>query len=167
MTHDARDAWVRDVLPRLAETLGDDRLPEGSRYSEAECRDLLGFLFDMDTDGRTGDLSPHELVLQKLIMMQGWDVATAGLLARVMPRLDWNRLEVASAATATILDVNLTTLMRNREAGNVPTKSEHWSRIRKESVIHWLSHILYILAWKRMHPWTGGPVSGFPPPERA
>lgn len=166
MTHEsARDAWVEGALPRLVAILGDERLPEGSRYSEDECREILAFIHDMDVDEPTGDLSPHELVLQKLVMMQGWDVATAGLLARVTPRLNWGRLEVASYAVATILDVNLTTLMRNRESGNVPTKSEHWSRLRKETVIHWLSHTLYILAWKRQHPWTGGPTSGFPPPD--
>lgn len=162
-----RDAWVESMLPRLMATLADEHLPEGSRYTEAEAREILAFLYGMNVDERTGDLSPHELVLQRLIMMQGWDVATAGLLARVMPKLDWNRLEVASSAVGALLGVNLTTLLRNREAGNVPVKSEHWSKLRRDAIIHWLSHTLYILAWKRQHPWTGGPVSGFPPPDRA
>lgn len=159
----ARDAWVDKMLPRLTGILCDDRLAEADRYTEAECRELLAFLHGMDVDRPTGDLTPGQLVLQRLIVMQGWDPMTASLMARTMPKLNWGRLEVASYAAATILDVNLTTLLRNRLLGNVPVKSEHWSRHRKEAIVHWLSTILYILAWKRQHPWTGGPVSGFPP----
>lgn len=158
-----REAWVEKMLPRLTAVLADDRLDEKARYSEAELRELLAFLYDMDVDENTGDLTPGQLVLQKLITMQGWDAMTASLLARTLPKLEWGRLEVASFAAAEILDVNLSTMLRNRVAGNIEVKSEHWSRHRKEAVVHWLYDILFIAAWKRQHPWTGGPVSGFPP----
>lgn len=159
----ARDAWVEHLLPRMAAILCDERLEAEDRYTEDECRDLLAFLHDMDVDERTGDLTPSQLVLQKLITMQGWDPMTAALLARTIPKLRWSRLEVAGYAASRILDVTQTTMMRNRRGGRVRSKSAHWSLHRMDAVIYWLSHVLYILAWKRQHPWTGGSAVGFPP----
>ena len=159
---ETRDVWIGTVSRTLFEELHDEREPGLVMYTEEECRHLADFLYDLDVDGKTGDMSPHAMVLREMLVMQGVDQMTAGLLARVMPTIDWARLEVTSARAARLLDVNKTTLLRNRHLGNVAPKSVHYSSKRIDAAVFWLSKVLHIMSWKRQHPWTGGPTPGFP-----
>lgn len=157
-----REAWINSMLGRLMDTIGDERLGLGSYYGEAECRELLGRLYDMDVDATAGDLSPERRVLAWLIEMMGWDAMTAALLVRILDQLRWSRLEVDQPAASKLLGIDRTTLLKHRRNGRIRSKSEHYATDAMSSVIYWLPDILYTLAWRRQHPYAGGPRSAYP-----
>lgn len=159
MDRTTRDHWVRTEADRLA----DELAPLG--YTADECRRLAELMHDMDVDAPTRDLAPEQVILQELIAMQGFDVATASLLARTMTKLDWGRLEVSSQWAADLMGTSRNTLLSNMVRGRVPAKNVMLNRKgdRQDTITYWLSRILITRAWRRKHPRTGGPVSGFPP----
>lgn len=160
MNNQTREHWIRAEADRLARELA----PLG--YTADECLRLAMLMHDMDVDNKTAaDLTPEQVILQELIAMQGFDTATAGLLARTLTKLDWRRLELSSQFTADFLDVSRNTLLTNMVRGSVPAKVVILNRAgdRQDTITYWLSRVLVTRAWRRKHPRSGGPVSGFPP----
>lgn len=161
MDNTTRDHWVRAEAERLTHELA------GLGYTPDECLRLAMLMHDMDVDQPTRDLSPEQVILQAMIAMQGFDDMTASVLARTLTKLDWGKLEISSAWAADLLNTTRNTLLNNMVSGNVPAKNVMLNRKgdRQDMITYWLSRILIIRAWRRRHPRTGGPVSGFPPAE--
>lgn len=159
MDSSTRDHWVRTEAERLTGELA------GLGYSPDECLRLAMLMYDMDVDAPTRDLTPEQLILQAMIAMQGFDDTTASILARTMTKLDWSKLEVSPQWAAELLGTSRNTLLTNMVSGNVPAKNVMLNRKgdRQDMITYWLSRVLIIRAWRRKHPRTGGPVSGFPP----
>ena len=159
LRHDpeTRQHWIRTEAKHLCSVLAE------ANFEPEECERLATLMHDMQVDAPTGDFKPEQLIMNELLLMQGLDPATAGVVARVLPRLDWGKLELASRLSAEMLETSRVTLLRNRRGGRIPAKMIHAAGNRAEAVTYWLARLLFIRAWRRVHPWTGGPVSGFPP----
>lgn len=159
MDKSTREHWVRVEAERLTRELA----PLG--YMADECLRLAILMHDMDVDNPSpADLTPEQVILQELILMQGFEATTASILARTLTKLDWGRLELSSQWTADLLDTTRNTLLTNMVLGRVPAKVVIMNRAgsRQELITYWLSRVLITRAWRRRHPRTGGPVSGFP-----
>lgn len=159
MPTSSRDRWIADQAERLAPVL------EQVGYSADDCQRLATLMHDMDVDAGTRDLSPEQLILQELLLMQDVDPVTAGVLARTMTRVDWGKIEIASRLAAELLGVSRNTLLENMLADRVPAWNVIMSGDRQDYITYGLARILYTHAWRRKHPSTGGPVSSFPPAE--
>lgn len=159
MDNTTRDHWVRTEAARLTGELA------GLGYTPDECMRLAMLMHDMDVDHPTRDLSPEQVILQAMIAMQGFDDTTASILARTLTKLDWSKLEISPQWAADLLGTTRNTLLNNMVSGNVPAKNVMLNvrGDRQDMITYWLSRILIIRAWRRRHPRTGGPVSGFPP----
>lgn len=157
MDDSSREAWIHRETAALFDEL------EEAHFTEADCRRLATFEYDMDVDDSVGTLKPEQLLLQELLLMQGKDPVTAGVLARELPTLDWSKLEAGSKRASRLLGTTRNTLLNNMMGGRVPAKVVLLSSGRQEVITYWLSRIIFTRAWRRRYPWTGGPTSGFPP----
>lgn len=153
----SRDLWVRQTADKLRGPL------EPLGYTDDECLRLAALMHDMEVDTQTGDLTPEGVVLQELLRLQGVEPATAGILARVLPTLDWGRIEIASRVAAELLGITRSTLLDNMMADRVPAWNVLMSGDRQDYITYGLARILYTHAWRRRHPPRGGPVPTFPP----
>lgn len=158
------DRWIETTAGRLSEALGDDMLGEGSGYSAAECAELAAALHDMSLEHEGTDLSPQQRCLFAMLRMQpNIGEAEALVIAGALPRLDLARLVLSSRAAADVLDISEVTLLRHREAGHiVPAVAHAGASGKRYSVSYWLHQLLYVLAYVRQRPPSGGPFTAWP-----
>ena len=159
MSETARERWVRQEAQTLAPIL------EPLGYTADECLRLSMLLYDMDVDGPADGASPEQVILRELIVMQGFDAATAGIVAQVLMRLDLSRVEIASRVACEMLGVSRNSLRDNMLSGAVPAWNVLMAGDRQDQITYGLARILYTHAWRRRHPQRSRSVSTYPPPE--
>ena len=159
MTEETREQWIRTESGHIQSAFAYTGI------AQEEAERLAALMYDIDADEKTvTGLTPEERILQELLMIQGIDPATATLLARVMPRLDWSKLVTSSTRAAEYLGTTATTLYRNRLKGRVPAHVEVRAAEgeRADTVTYSIARLLRIHQWQRAHPWPGGNVHKYP-----
>jgi len=109
-------------------------------------------------------LSPEQMILRELIMMQGFDAATAGIVASALVRLDLGRIEISSRAACDMLGVSRNSLRDNMISGAVPAWNVLMAGDRQDQITYGLARLLYTRAWRRRNPRPRG-TPQYPPPE--
>lgn len=141
-----RDVWIDQTARLLAEHL------ETLDYDADQCRELAERLWDLPKATKAGGMQPAERVLDQLIQDQGTEPATAGILARSAPHLDWSKLVAPSPVAQGLLGVARVTLTRYHNKGILIPAVEHFSKARAETRVYWLHDLLYRISQDRYYP---------------
>lgn len=136
-----------DILTALVQIL-----PELG-FADDDCVRLADFLDTLDTEWSAGRDLPSTLILRELLEIQGVQAATAGLMSRAIPQVNWHKLSATPRQAREILGVSNTTLMRYWHDGKLSPMLEHSSgALTVRLSVWWLHHLLYVLAWRMQHP---------------
>lgn len=148
---DERDVWVAQTSRHIETVLS-------GRYTPAECEALAKLLYDLPRTSAPGGMSPEAIVLERLLLLQGLEPSTAHILALAIPRLDLDRLLVASNPAADLLGISRVTLGRHRRSGALPADVEQGTEQRLETVAYRLDRLLRVISTDRHRDvLTGGP----------
>lgn len=158
------DVWIKATAGRLERALGDESLGAGHGYSADECVELAEILHDMSLERSASDMPPSQRMLYALLRMQdGVSDAEALILAGVLGRIDIGRLLASSRTASEVIDINEVTLLRHRLSGHIDPAIAHSAPSgRRHGVTYWLHHLLYIVAYVRQRPPSGGPNTAWP-----
>lgn len=147
----------RSVMARhLHAMLGPDVMGE-SGYTEDECADLAEFLAELDLDGD----DPEHATAVKLLLMQGLALAEADFGARILRRIDLQRLIIGRAQTSSLLQISATRTTGLVREGRLPIASYSKLGVRKAGIAFWLHRVLYALAFNRRAE-VGGHTQAWP-----
>lgn len=149
----------RSVMARhLQGLIGPEVLGE-SGYTQDECEELAGFLAELDVSDTGAD--PGHETTKKLLLMQGFDMAEADYGARILQRMDLQRLIVGRAQASALLQISATRTTGLSREGRLPIASYSKRGVRKTNVTYWLFHVLYALAFNRRAE-VGGHTQAWP-----
>ena len=155
--NETRDAWVKSIARRLTELLASERPDGDPLYSEAECKELAELLHDLPSETKRGAMRPEEVVLEKLLQMQGIEYSTAHIVARALPRLDMNRLLAPASLSADLLGFTAITLGRHRRGNTFQADVVHGTETRAETIAYRFERLLRVIAADRHRTMLSGP----------